>query len=130
LTRWPKRSLRCLLVEVPWQINEYLNLSFNILRHAASAITRDFIFAKMYVTIIMRVSLIISCPFLAKPHFCLLILCMSKLGHKYRLINKQCYGLNRKRQLPRPYLITLLDAGSIKLSRLSAVQCSYIFKPN
>jgi len=21
LTRWPKRSLRCLLVEVPWQIN-------------------------------------------------------------------------------------------------------------
>jgi len=27
LTRRPKRSLRCLLVEVPWQINEYLNLS-------------------------------------------------------------------------------------------------------
>jgi len=27
LTRRPKRSLRCLLVEVPWQINEYLKLS-------------------------------------------------------------------------------------------------------
>jgi len=27
LTRRPKRSLRCLLVEVPWQINVYLNLS-------------------------------------------------------------------------------------------------------
>jgi len=26
LTRKPKKSLRCLLVEVPWQINEYLNL--------------------------------------------------------------------------------------------------------
>jgi len=27
LTRRPKRSFRCLLVEVPWQINEYLNLN-------------------------------------------------------------------------------------------------------
>jgi len=27
LTRRPKRSLHCLLVEVPWQINEYLNLN-------------------------------------------------------------------------------------------------------
>jgi len=26
LSRRPKRSLRCLLVEVPWQINVYLNL--------------------------------------------------------------------------------------------------------
>jgi len=26
LTRRPKRSFRCLLVKVPWQINEYLNL--------------------------------------------------------------------------------------------------------
>jgi len=40
---------------------------FNILRHAASAITRDFIFAKM------SISIIIPCPFLAKPHLCLLI---------------------------------------------------------
>jgi len=30
LTRRPKRSLRCLLVAVPWQINEYLSLTFSI----------------------------------------------------------------------------------------------------
>jgi len=48
---------------------------FNILRHAARAITRDFIFPKICV------SIIIPCPFLAKPHLCLLILRMSKLGH-------------------------------------------------
>jgi len=29
LTQRPKRSLRCLLVEVSWQINEYLNLKAN-----------------------------------------------------------------------------------------------------
>jgi len=51
------------------------SLVFNILRHAASAITCDLIFAKI------RISIIIPCPFLAKPHLCLLILCMSK-GHK------------------------------------------------
>jgi len=50
---------------------------FNILHHAAISITHDFIFTKM------RVSIIIPCPFLAKPHLCLLILHMSKLGHKY-----------------------------------------------
>jgi len=31
LTRRPKRSLRCLLVELPWQINGYLNLKLMIL---------------------------------------------------------------------------------------------------
>jgi len=34
LTRRPKRSLFCLLVEIPWQINEYLNHHLNMsLKH-------------------------------------------------------------------------------------------------
>jgi len=32
LTRRPKRYLRCILFEVPWQINEYLNLLIVYLR--------------------------------------------------------------------------------------------------
>jgi len=32
LTRRPKRSLRCLLVKVPRQINEYLNLNLLLSR--------------------------------------------------------------------------------------------------
>jgi len=59
-----------------------------ILRHAANAITHDFIFAKMRIMKIMRVSIIIPCSFLAKPHICLLILCISKLGHSYGSVNK------------------------------------------
>jgi len=31
LTRRPKRSLRCLLVKIPWQINEYLNVTQGLL---------------------------------------------------------------------------------------------------
>jgi len=39
LTRRPKRSLRCLLVEVPWQINEYLNLHLVLLSHCRTGIS-------------------------------------------------------------------------------------------
>jgi len=47
------------------------------------AITLELIFAKMRIMIIIRILLIIPCPFLAKSLLCLLILGMPKLGHKY-----------------------------------------------
>jgi len=52
LTRWPKRSLRCLLVEVPWQIIENLNLKFMVCPHGqegrGGSNFRDFVWTPLW----------------------------------------------------------------------------------
>jgi len=58
----------------------------------------------MRATIIMRVSIIIPCPFLAKPHLCLLILHMSKLGHTVSIKGVNPGGEGMEEMYPPEFL--------------------------
>jgi len=59
------------------------------------------------------------CLFLTKPHLCLFILLMSKIGQKARIINKQGYGWDRKGIWKRGKREGALKSTKILLNRIN-----------
>jgi len=117
LTRRPKRSLRCLLVEVLWQINEYLNLSvvYNLVHKAA--ITHNEIIESIVVTARKTITIVIVAMSLKRfsaewSAFAMLqrFHCVwSQLKYAIRQINKGILGLGN----PLPISTTILFRKSI-----------------